>query len=99
MSFGNRWIYDSIVDAFKEDIVRFETLLSNDEKTNSLKMLEESKIPTLDALLVHSSAIYKWNRPCYGIYEGKPYFRIENRYLASGPSIPDQVANPLFGLG
>ncbi len=99
VSFGNRWIYDSIVDAFKEDIVRFETLLSNDEKTNSLKMLEEGEIPTLDALLVHNSTIYKWNRPCYGIYDGKPHFRIENRYFASGPTIPDQVANAAFWFG
>lgn len=99
VSFGNRWIYDSIVDSFKEDIVRFETLLSNDLKTNSLKMLEDGKIPTLDALLVHNSTIYKWNRPCYGIYNGKPHLRIENRYLASGPTIPDQVANATFWFG
>jgi len=99
VSFGNRWIYDSIVDSFKEDIVRFETLLSNDLKTNSLKMLEEGEIPTLDALLVHNSTIYKWNRPCYGIYNGKPHLRIENRYLASGPTIPDQVANATFWYG
>ncbi len=99
VSFGNRWIYDSIVDAFKEDIVRFETLLSNDEKTNSVKMLEDGEIPTLDALMVHNSTIYKWNRPCYGIYNGKPHFRIENRYLASGPTIPDQVANAAFWFG
>ena len=99
VSFGNRWIYDSIVDAFKEDIVRFETLLSNDLKTNSMKMLEDGEIPTLDALLVHNSTIYKWNRPCYGIYNGKPHFRIENRYLASGPTIPDQVANAAFWFG
>ena len=99
VSFGNRWVYDSIVDIFKEDIVRYEKLLSNDKKTNSMKMLEEGKIPTLDALLVHNSTIYKWNRPCYGIIDGKPNFRIENRYLASGPTIPDQVANAAFWFG
>ena len=99
VSFGNRWVYDSIVDIFKEDIVRCEKLLSNDMKTNSMKMLEEGKIPTLDALLVHNSTIYKWNRPCYGIIDGKPNFRIENRYLASGPTIPDQVANAAFWFG
>lgn len=99
VSFGNRWIYDSIVDSFKEDIVRYETLLSNDLKTNSMKMLEDGKIPTLDALLVHNSTIYKWNRPCFGILNGKPHLRIENRYLASGPTIPDQIANATFWFG
>ena len=97
--FGNRWIYDSIVDAFKEDIVRFETLLSNDQKTNSLQSLEDGIIPTLDALMVHNSTIYKWNRPCYGIYNNKPHLRIENRYLPSGPTIVDQVANAAFWFG
>jgi CBS domain-containing protein len=99
VSFGNRWIHDSIVDAYKEDIVRFEPLLSNDRKSNSIKLLEEGHIPTLDSLLVHNSTIYKWNRPCYGIHNGKPHFRIENRYLASGPTIPDQVANAAFWFG
>ncbi len=99
VSFGNRWIFESILDAFKEDIVRFETLLSNDLKSNSLKILEEGQIPTLDALMVHNSTIYKWNRPCYGIFKGKPHFRIENRYLAAGPTIPDQVANAAFWFG
>jgi CBS domain-containing protein/gamma-glutamyl:cysteine ligase YbdK (ATP-grasp superfamily) len=99
VSFGNRWIQDSMVDAFKEDIVRFEILLSNEEKTNSIKMLEIGKIPRLDSLMVHNGTIYKWNRPCYGIYKGKPHFRIENRYLASGPTISDQVANAAFWFG
>jgi len=97
--FGNKWIEDSIVDAFKEDIVRYEVLLSNDNKTDSIKQLEQGKIPDLDSLMVHNGTIYKWNRPCYGIYNGKPHFRIENRYLASGPTITDQVANATFWFG
>lgn len=97
--FGNKWIEDSIVDAFKEDIVRYEVLLSNDNKSDSIKQLEQGKIPDLDSLMVHNGTIYKWNRPCYGIYNGKPHFRIENRYLASGPTITDQVANATFWFG
>lgn len=97
--FGNKWIEDSIVDAFKEDIVRYEVLLSNEDKTDSIKMLERGEIPELNSLMVHNGTIYKWNRPCYGIYNGKPHFRIENRYLASGPTIIDQVANATFWFG
>lgn len=99
VSFGNGWIHDSIIDAYKEDIVRFEALLSNDQQTNSLKMLEKGEIPSLNALSVFNSTIYKWNRPCFGIYKDKPHLRIENRYLASGPTIPDQVANAAFWFG
>ncbi len=62
-------------------------------------MLENGEIPKLDSLMVHNGTIYKWNRPCYGIYQGKPHFRIENRYLASGPTISDQVANAAFWFG
>ncbi len=97
--FGNKWIEDSIVEAFKEDIVRYEVLLSNENKTDSVKMLEQGEIPELNSLMVHNGTIYKWNRPCYGIYHGKPHFRIENRYLASGPTITDQVANATFWFG
>ena len=99
VSFGNRWISDSIVDAFKEDIVRFEVLLSNDEHHDSLQQLERGEVPRLPSLMVHNSTIYKWNRPCYGIYAGKPHFRIENRYLASGPTILDEVANAALWFG
>ncbi len=97
--FGNKWIEDSIVEAFKEDIVRYEVLLSNENKTDSIKKLEQGEIPELNSLMVHNGTIYKWNRPCYGIYDGKPHFRIENRYLASGPTITDQVANAAFWFG
>jgi CBS domain-containing protein len=99
VSFGHRWISDSIVDAFKEDIVRFEVLLSSDDHPDSVKLLESGQIPSLPSLMVHNGTIYKWNRPCYGIYQGKPHFRIENRYLASGPTILDEVANAALWFG
>jgi predicted transcriptional regulator len=43
--------------------------------------------------------VYKWNRPCYGISDGKPHLRIENRYIPSGPSIRDEIANTAFWIG
>ena len=42
---------------------------------------------------------YRWNRPCYGITDGKPHLRIENRYIPSGPTIRDEVANAALWFG
>ena len=36
---------------------------------------------------------------CYGIVDGKPHLRIENRILPSGPSVRDEVANAAFWYG
>jgi CBS domain-containing protein len=38
-------------------------------------------------------------RPCYGVTDGKPHLRIENRVLPSGPTIEDEVANAAFWIG
>ena len=48
---------------------------------------------------IHNSTIYRWNRPCYGISEGKAHLRIENRIFPSGPSLIDEMANAAFWLG
>ena len=61
--------------------------------------LENGTIPTLNALSLHNSTLYKWNRLCYGITNKKPHFRIENRYIPSGPTVKDEVANTMFWIG
>lgn len=100
VSFGNDWIYDSILDIYREDIARFRPLLIGDESEQSLELLRKNEIPKLRALQVHNSTIYRWNRPCYGISStGKPHLRIENRVLSSGPSIIDEIANAALWLG
>ena len=89
----------SIIDVYQEDIVRYKILLSNKIEIDSLKQLQKGKIPTLDALRVHNSTIYKWNRSCVGVNDEKAHIRIENRLLPSGPSVVDQVANSAFWFG
>jgi len=100
VSFGNSWLEDSIMEIYKEDIARFRVLLSADVEEDSLDLIGKGKVPLLRALQVHNSTVYRWNRPCYGISaNGKPHLRIENRVLASGPTIQDEVANAAFWLG
>ena len=94
VTFGNEWIDKSIIEIFKEDIIRYKILLK--QLTQSK---ENNKIPKMKALSLHNSTVYRWNRPCYGIYKGKPSLRIEARMFPAGPTIIDQVANSSFWLG
>jgi CBS domain-containing protein/gamma-glutamylcysteine synthetase len=100
VSFGKAWLEDSILEIYKEDIARFRVLLSSDIEEDSLEKISKNEVPKLKALQVHNSTIYRWNRPCFGISDnGKPHLRIENRVLAAGPTIEDEMANACFWLG
>ncbi|MCQ0111194.1 CBS domain-containing protein [Zhouia amylolytica] len=99
VSFGEGWVKGNAVDLFKQDVVRYRSILSTDFKSNSLQELEHGKIPKLKALGLHNGTIYRWNRACYGVTNGKPHLRIENRYIPSGPSVTDEIANMLFWVG
>lgn len=99
VNFGKQWIHNSITEIYQEDIARFRALLMTTQKENALKKLEENIIPNLYALKIHNGTIYRWNRACFGIGNGKPHIRIENRLMPSGPTTIDQVANSAFWLG
>ena len=100
VNFGSDWLHDSVLEIYKEDIARFRVLIAGDIQEDSIKMIEKGKVPKLRALQVHNSTVYRWNRPCYGISpNGKPHLRIENRVLAAGPTVLDEVANAAFWLG
>lgn len=101
VSFGDRWVDQSIIDLIKEDIARFRVLISVDlEDEDPFEKIKNGVAPELDAMKLHNGTIYRWNRPCYGILNGKPHLRIENRVLPAGPTILDEVANAalFFGL-
>jgi len=99
VSFGARWLKRSAVEAFEEDIARFRTIFGNGLGENSIAELAAGRVPQLLALRQHNGTVYRWNRPCYGISEGRPHLRIECRYLPSGPSVVDEVANAALWLG
>lgn len=99
VSFGNGWIRKSVSEIYKDDISRYTLLITTPIKESSLNLLKNGKVPSLDALRLHNGTVYKWNRPCYGISDGKPHLRIENRYIPSGPSVRDEIANTAFWIG
>jgi CBS domain-containing protein/gamma-glutamylcysteine synthetase len=99
VSFGTRWVRRSIVEIYKEDIARFRALVGTDLDESPLAVLERGGIPQLKALRLHNGTIYRWNRPCFGVTDGKPHLRIENRLMPAGPSTLDEVANAAFWSG
>jgi CBS domain-containing protein len=100
VSFGDRWIDDSVIEIFREDIARFRVVLATDvTESDSLESVEAGKPASLQALRLHNGTVYRWNRPCYGVHEGVAHLRIENRALPSGPTVIDEVANAAFYFG
>jgi len=98
--FGTKWLENSILELYKEDIMRFRIMLMTGQEDDAMACLDRGEIPRLRALTIHNSTIYRWNRPCYGIGDdGKPHLRIENRALPAGPTVADEVANAAFWLG
>ena len=99
VSFGNDWERGTITDIFKNNISRFRSFLTTHFTRNSVDMIKRSETPMLRALQLHNGTVYPWNRVCYGVLEGKPNLRIENRYIPSGPTIADEIANMMFWVG
>ena len=99
VSFGTRWVRKSIVEIYKEDIARFRALVGTELDEAPMAVLERGGIPQLKALRLHNGTIYRWNRPCFGMTDGKPHLRIENRLMPAGPSTIDEIANAAFWSG
>ncbi|WP_445664452.1 glutamate-cysteine ligase family protein [Fodinibius sp. AD559] len=99
VTFGNKWVDESILEIFQEDTARYRVMLSSEVTEDVEKLLDEGTPPALRALQVHNGTVYRWNRPCYGITDGKAHLRIENRVCPSGPTVTDEVANSAFWLG
>ncbi len=99
VAFGDKWVDDSILEIFREDIARFRVLLAAELDESPLKVLDRGDLPKLKALCLHNSTVYRWNRPCYGASNGTAHLRIENRALPAGPTVIDEVANAAFFFG
>ena len=97
--FGNDWLKDSAAELWKGDLMRFPLILTSDNLHDSGAILSEGGIPDLRAIRLHNGTTYTWNRLCYGHTKPKPHLRIECRYLPSGPSGLDEVANFAFWIG
>lgn len=98
VNFGTKWVESSVLEIYKEDIARFRVIMTADYE-DAFEVLKRGEVPKLKALQLHNGTVYRWNRACYGITEGKPHLRIENRILPSGPTVVDEIANSAFWFG
>ncbi|WP_151482827.1 glutamate-cysteine ligase family protein [Streptomyces albicerus] len=96
--FGERWI-SSAYDLFEENLRFFPPLLPICDEEDPQSVLDEGGIPRLAELVLHNGTIYRWNRPVYGIDDGVPHLRVENRVLPAGPTVTDVIANAAFYYG
>ncbi|MCX4821626.1 glutamate-cysteine ligase family protein [Streptomyces sp. NBC_01142] len=96
--FGERWV-DSAYDLFEENLRFFPALLPICDDEDPLRVLDDGGVPRLQELVLHNGTVYRWNRPVYGVVDGVPHLRVENRVLPAGPTVTDVVANAAFYYG
>ncbi|NGO75458.1 glutamate--cysteine ligase [Streptomyces sp. YC504] len=96
--FGERWITKPY-DLFEENLRYFPALLPICDDEEPLRVIDEGGVPSLAELVLHNGTVYRWNRPVYGIADGVPHLRVENRVLPAGPTVTDVIANAAFYYG
>jgi hypothetical protein len=96
--FGERWI-TSVFDQFEENVRYFPALLPLCDDEDPVAVHDRGDTPKLAELRMHNGTIYRWNRPVYDVYRGKPHLRVENRVLPAGPTVVDVLANGAFYYG
>jgi gamma-glutamyl:cysteine ligase YbdK (ATP-grasp superfamily) len=96
--FGERWI-TSIFDQFEENVRYFPALLPVCDEEDPAAVLARGDTPRLGELRIHNGTIYRWNRPIYDVFRGRPHLRVENRVLPAGPTVVDVLANGALYYG
>jgi gamma-glutamyl:cysteine ligase YbdK (ATP-grasp superfamily) len=96
--FGACWI-EHPVDLFAENVAHFRRPLVG------RTLIEDDPIPAaettleLEALVLHNTTVWRWNRPVYAVHAGRPSLRVENRVLSAPPTSTDGCADMALFLG
>jgi CBS domain-containing protein/gamma-glutamyl:cysteine ligase YbdK (ATP-grasp superfamily) len=99
VNFGDCWLRNSVVELFHDQITRFRPIMIIEPNENPFAVLARGGTPSLSALRLHNGTVWRWNRACYGVADGVPHLRIENRALPAGPTVVDEIANAAFFTG
>ncbi len=91
--FGERWI-TSVFDLFEENLRYFPALLPICEEEDPLAVLDAGASPQLAEMSLHNGTVYRWNRPVYGVVNGTPHLRVENRVLRQARPSPTSWPTP-----
>ncbi|MDH5180541.1 MAG: glutamate--cysteine ligase [Gammaproteobacteria bacterium] len=91
VTFGSGYVRHSLMECFRENREHYPILLPV-ELTG--------KPEEMPHLRLQNGTIWRWNRPLIG-YEsdGTPHLRMEQRVVAAGPSVVDEIANAAFFYG
>ncbi|MCB0377005.1 MAG: hypothetical protein KDD33_00805 [Bdellovibrionales bacterium] len=91
VTFGTGYIRHSLLEIFLENLNGYPPLIP---------ILFEDSPESLHHLRFHNGTLWRWNRPIIGFDQsGTPHLRVEQRAMASGPSLEDIVANMAFSVG
>ncbi|MFD8821771.1 glutamate-cysteine ligase family protein [Streptomyces sp. NPDC059605] len=96
--FGDGWT-GSAYELFEENVRYFPPLLPICDEEDPLRVLDDGGAPRLQELVLHNGTVYRWNRPVYGLVDGVPHLRVENRVLPAGPTVTDVIANAALYYG
>lgn len=99
VSFGEAWVRDSVLEIFRDNATRFHAIVTSPPDPDPFAQIARGMTPNLSALSLHNGTVWRWNRPCYGVLDGRAHLRIENRILPAGPTILDEVANAALFYG
>lgn len=100
VSFGRGWIKDGALGLLKEVCELYYPIfpLLSDPTTPKINQSQHNNGPKLMHIARHNSTVWPWNRAIYDSSDNG-HFRIEMRYLPSGPTVYDMVMNTGFMLG
>jgi gamma-glutamyl:cysteine ligase YbdK (ATP-grasp superfamily) len=98
VSFGQGWLEEGPLELFRENVQLHAPLLPMLDDESPLHALAEGKVPALRELRLHQGTVWRWNRAIYDPAEGG-HLRVEMRFLPSGPTVEDMLANVAFLLG
>jgi hypothetical protein len=99
--FGDRWT-SSVEELLTQNVRHFDALLplvDREHEEDPHAALDAGRAPALAELCLHNSTVWRWNRPVYGVADGVPHLRLENRVLPAGPTATDAAANAFLYYG
>lgn len=91
VSFGNRYLQDSLFELFEHNWHDHRVLLP---------VHIEQAPARMPYVRMHNGTIWNWNRALIGFEaDGQPHLRIEHRPMSASPSLADLFADLTFYLG
>ncbi len=109
--FGEEWVTEGVMELFQADIARFRVILGREVDEDANAVLDRGGLPQLQALQLHNSTVYRWNRACYGISttadpvaraaaeDGAPHGGLNGAHRAPQPTAHLRIENRILPAG